>query len=336
MAALNALGDAVAASFKEWLGESAVPPTKRHASADSSSAASEQPSAHGKRLGKGQSSNPSRLGRTSGCGGPFRHHFVPSASMSMLGWILWRRGLALWSGLQQLAGGLEERRHEAVSIKAMLEADVDKRDKLGKALQESLEQLRSEVEECKQVRTSVSTSASGYGGVAVTSAVVIGSLGWNATAEQLIERAKPLMVDALPDLHASLPLVPIVNQKGEGNAVETLLPTSMVPEARVRVKAMRRSLPGAKGCVWLDHRRSMRDATTARMIHKLCEAVVELEEQRADAHTIVKKVAARQLWTQNGQRVAWLHSLRVCWSSWASSRYQAVDMDSAASYAEGS
>lgn len=58
MTALNALGDAVAQSLKEWLGESAGPSAKRHASAEASGSDSEPPDAAGKRLGKGQPSNP--------------------------------------------------------------------------------------------------------------------------------------------------------------------------------------------------------------------------------------------------------------------------------------
>lgn len=119
-----------------------------------------------------------------------------------------------------------------------------------------------------------------------------------------MERAKELLAEALPGIHASLPLAPIANQKGEGKIVETLLPASMVLEARVRVKALRRSFAGAKGVAWLDHRRSQRDVASARMIHKLFEAVSEVEEQRPDTQTIVKKVPACQLWTQSGQSVA--------------------------------
>lgn len=249
--------------------------------------------------------------------------------MSMLGLTLWRSA--------RIAIGLAGRQREVSAVKEMLGAEIDKRDKLTEALRESLEQLRQEVGEYKQSGAAASTAASDGGGSVVTAAVVIGSLGWNVSAEQLIERAKALLAEALPDVHASLPLVPIVNHKGKGDAVETLLPTSMVLDARVRVKALRRCLPGAKGAAWLDNRRSQRDAASACMFHKLCEAVAELEEPRPDAHTIVnKKVQARQLWTQGGQRVAWLHCLRARWSPWALNRYQMADMYSAPSFAEGS
>lgn len=238
--------------------------------------------------------------------------------------------------MQRVVNGLTERQQDAAALKALLDAEREQREKSDAALTQCLEQLRTELREQKQSAASASTAASDPRSSSSVAAVVVGSLGWNASADILIERAKAVLMEALPDVHASLPLVPIINQKGEGSAIETLLPVALVPEARVRVKALCRSLTGAKGIGWLDHRRSLRDAASARMIHKLFDAVAELEEQRADAHTIAKKVPARQLWTQNWQRVGWLHGLRVRWSPWAVSWYQAVDMESAASFAEGS
>lgn len=321
MSALNTLCDAVAASLKDWLGGSPAPAPKRHASADASSPAADQPSAHGKRPGKGQSSNSVSAEQNVWLRGALQ------ASLGAFGEHVNARVDAvevrighLEGGLQQVASGLADRQRETTTLKELRGAEIDKRDKTNDALRQSLEQLRLEFGAHKQSCVAASTAASENGGSVTTAAVVIGPLGWHTSAEELVERATALLAEALPDVHASLPLGPFVNQKGGGSAVATLLLVFMVPEARVRVKALRRSLPGAKGAAWSDHRRSQRDAASARMIHKLCEAVAELEEPRPDAHTIVKKVQARQLWTQSGQRVAWLHCLRVRWAPWALSR----------------
>lgn len=332
MTALNALGDAVAQSLKEWLGESSGPSAKRHASAEASASGSE-PSGHGgKRPGKGQSSNPFTSdqnfwlrGALQDFLGAFGRHVGARVDA------VEQRAATLEENMKQVVEGLQEHRGDTVAMKAALDAESANRERLGTTLSERLEQLRTELTEYKQAAAGASTAASGGRGRTPTRQS--SSVHWAGT--------HPLRCCWSERRRSWMRCFP----RGWRRCRWCQSSTRKVRAARskrcCRVPwflrcgcASRRSFSGARGAVWLDHRRSMKDAASARMIHKLFDAVAELEEQRADSHTIVKKVASRQLWRQNGQRVAWLPGLRVCWSPWAASRYQAVDMATAVRFAE--
>lgn len=144
--------------------------------------------------------------------------------------------------MKQLSVGMEERCADIESVRGHLGTEKEQRERSDAALNERFGQLRAEFDEYNHTAAGASTAASGGSGAGADSsnaAVVIGSLSWNASAEDLVGRAMPLLREVLPEGHECPPIVPIVNQKNEGSAVETLLATMLVPELRVRVKALR-------------------------------------------------------------------------------------------------
>lgn len=149
MTALNALGDAVAFSLKEWLGESAGPSAKRHASAEATGSASTSVGSNGQLPGKGQSSNPSTheqntwlRGALQDLLGAFGRHV--SARVDAVE----QRADVLEDSVKRLSENLEERRNDAESMKALVGTEREQRERSEAALGERLDQLRAEINEC--------------------------------------------------------------------------------------------------------------------------------------------------------------------------------------------
>lgn len=101
--------------------------------------------------------------------------------------------------------------------------------------------------------------------------------------------------------------------------------------ARIAIKARRHEFVAGK-TAWLDEARTRAETAPVRFMHRLADAIGELEAERADASAVVRDVRSRGV-ACGGKKVAYICDERVVWTSHGVQRYGADDRAVAAAAA---
>lgn len=152
----------------------------------------------------------------------------------------------------------------------------------------------------------------------------LGNLGWDSEPHVLQTRGLELlrMAGVPPANHG--PVAPVVASCGTGSMAEVVfVDSASLQAARVAVKARRHEFVAGKAA-WLDEARTRAETAPVRHMHRLADAVAELEAERADATSVVRDGRSRSV-TCAGRKVAYICDERVVWTSHGVQRYSADD-----------
>ena len=118
---------------------------------------------------------------------------------------------------------------------------------------------------------------------------VMGGLGWDESAERLMEKAVSTLTKAGVDTATFSAVTAIVSRNNEGSTVQLVFRTSQeLASAKLQVRSA-----ACKGWndknIWLDAKKSRTEMKPARLVHRIAQVLNDFEDSRADKLLIEKR-----------------------------------------------
>lgn len=138
----------------------------------------------------------------------------------------------------------------------------------------------------------------------------IANLGWDDAIEQLVLLPREILALAKIDSTTHGPVVPITNRVGVGSAVEVHFKTQAdLAAARVAVRALRKEYAAGR-TVWLDRWQSAAEAAAAKAVHRLADALKDIEQEKSQPAAVAKDMPSRSVLVSQ-TRIAFVSSGEV-------------------------
>lgn len=159
----------------------------------------------------------------------------------------------------------------------------------------------------------------------------IGNLGWNDTAETILKRANEVLRDAGAQPNEYTNLVP--TSRTSGSAAELLFQSATrLQEMKLAIKSLGRAYTDER-IVWMDAKKERHELRPARLVHRVFEAIQDLESTREDKME-AEKIMNGKFIKVGGTRAGYSFNSTWKWTAFAVARYTAEQLDVAKAYAE--
>ena len=162
---------------------------------------------------------------------------------------------------------------------------------------------------------------------------VLGGLGWDESAERLMEKASSTLTKAGVDTATFSAVTAIVSRNNEGSTVQMVFRTAgELAAAKLLVRAALCRGWSDKN-IWLDAKKSRTEMKPARLVHRIAQVLQDFEDGRADKQQIEKNMIGKNVRNASGQ-LGWSRAGIWIWTAVAKARYTVEQLDIAKSYAE--
>ena len=162
---------------------------------------------------------------------------------------------------------------------------------------------------------------------------VLGGLGWDETAERLMQVASTTLTAAGVNSTTYGAATAIVSRNNEGSTVQLVFRTpAELSAAKFLVRAA--ACKGWSGKnVWLDAKKSRAEMKPARLVHRIAQVLQDFEDGRPDTQALEKNMVGKNVRIPAGQ-LGWSRAGVWIWTGLAKARYTTEQLDIAKSYAE--
>ena len=162
---------------------------------------------------------------------------------------------------------------------------------------------------------------------------VLGGLGWDESAERLMQVAQSTLTKAGVDTATFSAVTAIVSRNNEGSTAQLVFRTAgELAAAKLLVRAA-----GCRGWndknIWLDAKKSRTEMKPARLVHRIAQVLTDFEDARADKQPIEKNMIGKNVRNASGQ-LGWSRAGVWIWTAIAKARYTVEQLDIAKSFAE--
>ena len=189
--------------------------------------------------------------------------------------------------------------------------------------------------------TSEAAASSSHGGAQVPqdtpyeqrTHAVLGGLGWDETAERLMQVANSTLTKAGVNTATYSAVTAIVSRNNEGSTAQLVFRTpGELAAAKLLVRAAQCKGWSDKN-IWLDAKKSRTEMKPARLVHRIAQVLTDFEDARADKQPVEKNMIGKNVRNASGQ-LGWSRAGIWIWTAVAKARYTVEQLDIAKSYAE--
>ena len=158
----------------------------------------------------------------------------------------------------------------------------------------------------------------------------IGNLGWNTTESVILDRAREVLTAAGVDPSEYNGLSAT---RREGSLAELCFNSpQQLQRARLLVKTVNKTYVDDRH-VWLDVKKSRAELRPARIVHRVTEAVEEMESSQPSPQKVEKKLNGKTV-VVGTEKVGHVRNGSWQWLAFARARYTPEQLEVAKSYAE--
>ena len=162
---------------------------------------------------------------------------------------------------------------------------------------------------------------------------VLGALGWDETADRLMQVAISTLDTAGINKETYSALTAIVSRNNEGSTVQMVFRSpGELSAAKLLVRSAQ--CKGWSGkLIWLDAKKSRSEMKPARLVHRITQVLQDFENAMPQPQVLEKNMMGKTVRSPAGQ-LGWSRSGTWIWTGLAKARYSAEQLDIAKSWAE--